>query len=250
MGGHSHWAGIKHKKGLKDQKRGKVFTRLIREITIAARLGGGDPEGNARLRKAIDDAKAANMPADNVKRGILRGTGQLPGAAYEEVTYEGYGPGGAAILCEATTDNRNRTTSEIRRLFTDRGGNLGESGSVAWMFELKGYITIKKSDTTEDQLMALALDLGAEDIRSDESDVYEVITSAQDLPKVKGGLESKGLALSSAEVTRLPKSEVPVQEKDAPKILALMDALEDHDDIKNVYSNFDIPDTVLAHLTK
>ena len=245
MGGHSHWAGIKHKKALVDAKRGKVFTRLIREITIAARLGGGSPDGNPRLRKAIDDGKAANMPTENVKRAIQRGTGELPGVTYEELVYEGYGPGGIAVLCEATTDNKNRTTSEIRRLFSQHGGNLGESGCVAWMFQSRGYLTVRKDKADEELLMNLVLEFGAEDLRTQEPEVYEIITSPQDFEKVRSGLAQRRIPVESSELTFLPQSEVQVGEKEAPRVLVLMDALEEHEDVKNVYSNFNIPDEIL-----
>ncbi|MBI4051465.1 MAG: YebC/PmpR family DNA-binding transcriptional regulator [Elusimicrobia bacterium] len=248
MGGHSHWAGIKHKKGLQDVKRGKIFTKLIREITIAARLGGGDPAGNARLRKAIEDSKAANMPMENVKRGIQRGTGEIPGAIIEELTYEGYGPGGIAILCESTTDNKNRTTSEIRKIFSSHGGNLGEAGCVSYLFRQKGYITVKKSSASEDDLMALALDAGAEDFKTDESDAYEIITSPKDFDPVIKKLKEKNISTETAEVTMLPSTEIQAGEKEATQILQLMEELENHDDIKNVYDNFDIPDKILAQL--
>ncbi|MBI4386715.1 MAG: YebC/PmpR family DNA-binding transcriptional regulator [Elusimicrobia bacterium] len=250
MGGHSHWAGIKHKKALVDAKRGKVWTRIVREITIAARLGGGSPEGNPRLRKAVDDAKAANMPADNVKRAIQKGTGEIPGVTYEELTYEGYGPAGVAVYCEATTDNRNRTTSEIRKIFENHGGKMGSGGSVAWIFQPKGYLSVKKSAASEDAVMTLAIDNGAEDFRAQESDVYEIITAPADFERVKNALSSRSIAVESGELTMLPSSEVRVEGSDAQKLLNLVEALEGHDDIKNVYANFDIPDQVLSQLDK
>lgn len=249
MGGHSHWAGIKHKKALVDAKRGKVWTRIVREITIAARIGGGSPDGNPRLRKAVDDAKAANMPAENVKRAIQKGTGEIPGATYEELTYEGYGPAGVAVFCEATTDNKNRTTNEVRKIFEDNGGKLGGSGAVAYLFQHKGYITVKKSAASEDDLMGLALEAGAEDFKGDEG-VYEIVTAPPDFDKVKAALQGKGIAAESAELTKIPSTEVRVEGPDAQKVLALIEALEAHDDIKNVYANFDIPDSVLAQLSK
>jgi YebC/PmpR family DNA-binding regulatory protein len=248
MGGHSHWAGIKHKKAITDAKKGKVFTRLIREITIAARMGGGDPGSNARLRKAIDDARAANMPSDNVKRAIKKGTGEIPGAMFEELLFEGYGPGGIAIIADATSDNKNRTTSEIRRIFSNHGGNLGESGSVGWIFENRGYITVKKSAVAEDKLMDLVLELGADDLKSDEAEVYEIFTTPQTFDAVKNGLAARKIPVESAEVTKIPKNEVPVDEATAGKVLSLINELEEHDDIKTVYANFDIPDQVLAKL--
>ncbi len=248
MGGHSHWAGIKHKKAVVDAKRGKLWTRLIREITIAARMGGADPGSNPRLRRAIDDSKAANMPADNIKRAIQRGTGELPGATYEELTYEGYGPAGVAVFCEATTDNRNRTTSEVRKIFEEHGGKLGGSGSVSYLFESKGYLTVKKSLVPEDDLLSLALEAGAEDLKAREADVFEIITAPADFERVKAALSAKGIPLDSAEVTRLPTTMVRVEGPEAQKILALVEALEDHDDVKSVYANFDIPDQVLSKL--
>lgn len=245
MSGHSKWAGIKHKKGVLDAKRGKVFTKLIREITIAARLGGGAPEGNPRLRKAIEAARAANMPADNVKRAVQRGIGELPGAMYEEMTYEGYGPGGVAVMVEVTTDNKNRTASEIRRVFSQHGGNLGEGGCVSWMFSSKGYLTVPKGSMTEDKLMGVALDAGAEDLKSDDDEVFEITVTPGDLEKVKSALEAKGMTVAQAEVTMLPKSWVKLTGHDAEQTLALMDALEDHDDVKTVHANFDIPKAVM-----
>lgn len=250
MGGHSHWAGIKHKKGLLDAKRGKVFTKIIREITIAARLGGGNPDHNPRLRKALEDAKAANMPSENTKRAIQKGTGELPGAVIEELTYEGYGPGGIAVMVEVTTDSKNRTHSEIRKIFGEHGGNLGEAGCVGFLFKRQGYLTVKKSAVAEDSLMELALDAGAEDIRSDEGDIYEVITPPESFEAVRKKLEDAKVTLESAEVTMLPSTEVQVGEKDAPKVMGLMDALEEHEDVKNVFSNFDIPDKILAQLSQ
>ncbi|MBI4248734.1 MAG: YebC/PmpR family DNA-binding transcriptional regulator [Elusimicrobia bacterium] len=241
MGGHSHWAGIKHKKAVIDAKRSKVFTRIIREITIAARIGGGILDNNPRLRKAIDDARAANMPADNVKRAIMKGTGELPGVQYEELTYEGYGPGGVAITCEVTTDSRNRTTSEIRRIFEKFGGNLGETGCVSWMFDQKGMIVIKKDQISEDKLTELVLEAGAEDLNAEDDEFYTIYTSPKDLDAVKKHLAGRELALESCELTMVPKSFVDVSGKDAEKVVALMEALEEHDDTKNSYANFDIP---------
>ncbi len=249
MGGHSHWAGIKHKKALVDAKRGKVWTKIVREITIAARLGGGNPDGNPRLRKAIDDAKAANMPADNVKRAIQKGTGEIPGVSYEELTYEGYGAGGVAVLCEATTDNKNRTTSEVRKIYENNGGKMGGAGAVAWMFQPRGYIRVPKSAGSEDSVMSLALDLGAEDFKS-ESDSYDIVTSTQDLEKVKEGLSAKNIPIDSAEATMVPTNTVAVEGEAAQRVLKLIEELEAHDDIKNVYANFDIPDNVLAQSEK
>ncbi|HBA61758.1 MAG TPA: YebC/PmpR family DNA-binding transcriptional regulator [Elusimicrobia bacterium] len=251
MGGHSHWAGIKHKKAITDAKRGKVWTKIIKEIAIAAKAGGGNPDDNPRLRSAIADAKGSNMPLENVKRAIRRGTGQEPGVVYEEITYEAYGPGGIAIIINVTTDNKNRAASEIRKLLDVRGGNMGSTGAVGWMFEQKGYISVKKADAKEDELMSLSLEVGAEDFRSPEgSDEYEVITAPQDFDSVKAKLEEKKVPLVTSEITMLPKNEVNVGEDNAQRVLDLMESLEDHDDVQKVYSNFNIPDAVLMKLEK
>ena len=244
MSGHSRWAGIKHKKAAVDKKKGKIFTRIAREISVAAKQGGGKPENNPRLRKAIEDAKAVNMPQDNVKRAIQRGTGELPGATYEETTYEGYGPGGVAIFIEATTDNKNRTTSEIRFIFSENGGNMGESGCVAWMFESRGYVTVPKTSVTEERITNLAIELGAEDIRAD-GDAYEIFTSPPDLDRMKEKLAAQKIAVETAEVSLIPKTTVPLAGDDAVRCLKLMDALEEHDDVKSANANFDIPQSVL-----
>ncbi|MBI4063834.1 MAG: YebC/PmpR family DNA-binding transcriptional regulator [Elusimicrobia bacterium] len=246
MGGHSHWAGIKHKKGLADAKRGKVFTKLIREIAIAAREGGGAVDSNPRLRKAIADARDANMPNDNVERAILRGLGKLPGATIEEVRFEGYGPGGVAVMVDGTTDNKNRTSSEIRKIFSSHGGNLAEAGAVSWVFEHKGYIEINRAKVAEDKLFELALDKGAEDVKSDEKEIYKVITQPADFETVKKALEAAGIAANAAEVTYIPKTEVTLDGGNADKMLALIEELEEHDDVKNTYANFNIPDEILA----
>ncbi|MFA7007237.1 MAG: YebC/PmpR family DNA-binding transcriptional regulator, partial [Elusimicrobiales bacterium] len=239
MGGHSHWAGIKHKKAITDAKKGKVFTKIIKEITMAAKIGGGKPDENPRLRKAMEDAKEANMPVDNVKRAIMRGTGQLPGVTYEEIMYEGYGPGGIAVLVEVTTDNRNRVFSEIRKIFEVSGGNIGSTGCVAWMFEPKGFISVKKNDAKEDELMTLALDAGAEDFKSSpDSDEYEIITSTADLEAVKKKLEDQKVPIVLTELTMLAKNEVKVGEDKAQQVVNLMNNLEDHDDVQKVHSNF------------
>ena len=240
MSGHSRWAGIKHKKAIIDSKRGKVFTRLIREVTMAAKQGGGKVESNPRLRKAIEDAKAANMPSENIKRAVQRGTGEIPGMEFVETTYEGYGPAGVAIFIEATTDNKNRTTSEIRHMFAEHGGNLGESGSVAWMFEQKGYFSIEKSAVNEDLLTNLAIELGAEDIKTDDSDVYEVTSSPADFETIKTKLQEAKIPLHTAELTMVAKNTVKLEGDSVRKCLALMDALEGHDDVKNAHANFDI----------
>jgi YebC/PmpR family DNA-binding regulatory protein len=250
MGGHSHWAGIKHKKAITDAKRGKVWTKIIKEISIAARTGGGKTEDNPRLRKAVEDAKAANMPLDNVKRAIARGTGAEPGVTYEEITYEGYGPNGIAVIINVTTDSKNRAASEIRKILDNHGGNMGSSGCVGWMFEQKGYITVAKENAKEDELMSLALELGADDFRSPEGAEYEIITSPQEFDSVKAKLEEKKVPLAAAEITMLPKNEVNVGEDKAQQVLDLMEALEDHDDVQKVYSNFNIPEAVLAKLEK
>ncbi len=248
MSGHSRWAGIKHKKAIIDAKKGKVFTRIAREISVAAKAGGGKPDSNPRLRTAIEDARAMNMPQENVKRAIQKGTGELPGASYEEVTYEGYGPGGVAVFVEGTTDNKNRTTSEIRKMFSEHGGNMGESGCVAWMFETKGLITVPKESISEDQLTTLAIDFGAEDIKSDD-EFYEIITAPHDFEVVKTKLVEAKVNLNSADVTALPKNTVALQGDDARKCLELVSALDDHEDIKNAYANFDIPKDILEKVT-
>jgi YebC/PmpR family DNA-binding regulatory protein len=239
MSGHSKWSTIKHKKGAADAKRGRLFTKLIREITMAARLGGGSPDANPRLRKAVDDAKAVNMPAENIKRAIQRGTGELPGVTYEEVTFEGYGPGGVAILIDAMTDNKNRTLPEIRTIFSKHGGNLGESGSVKFLFQKKGYIAIEKDKATEDTVMEAAIEAGAEDV-SFTDQYHEVQTSPEMFPQVKAVLEEKGLALAIAEVSMIPTTEVALDTRKAEQTVKLMEALEDHDDVQNVWANFDV----------
>jgi YebC/PmpR family DNA-binding regulatory protein len=247
MSGHSKWSQIKRKKGAADAKRGQVFTKLIKEITVAARFGGGDPEGNARLRTAIAAAKAENMPKDNIERAIKKGTGELEGVTYEEFPYEGYGPGGAAVLVEVLTDNKNRTTAEVRHIFSRTGGNLGEAGSVAWMFHKKGYIVIEKAAVGEDKLMEVVLDAGAEDIETSDKE-YEVTTDPQKLDAVKKALEKAGIKYQVAELTMYPQSTVPLDGKHAEQMLRLMEQLEEHDDVQKVYSNFDIPDTVMEQL--
>ena len=241
MSGHSKWANIRHKKGAADAKRGKVFTKLIKEITMSARMGGGDPNANPRLRSAILAAKAENMPKDNWERAIKKGTGELEGVNYEESVYEGYGPGGVAILIDSLTDNKNRAVSEIRHALSKHGGNMGESGSVAWLFEKKGYIVLEKSAIGEDALMEKALEAGAEDVRVD-GDNYEVIAEPGEFEAVKEALEQDGLALDVAEVTMLPKTMAPVDRETAEKVIRVMDALEDCDDVQKVYTNADFPD--------
>lgn len=250
MSGHSKWAGIKHKKAVIDKKRGKLWTKIVREIQIAAKIGGGKLDANPRLRKAIDDAKAANMPQDNIKRAVQRGTGELPGVVYEEVTFEGYAVGGVAVFCDGTSDNRNRSTNEVRKIFERAGGNMGAPGAVAFLFERKGYITVKKSAMEEDKLMELVLELGAEDLKSEEQDVFEVITEPFGWEKVRDALKKKGVAVETAETTMLPKTTMKVEGEKASKVLELIEALEEYDDIAHVYANFDIPDEVLATLEK
>lgn len=251
MSGHSKWSQIKHKKANTDAKRGKVFTKIVKEVSIAARLGGGDPGGNPRLRSAIESAKEVNMPHDNIKKAIMKGTGELPGVTYEESVYEGYGPAGVAIIMEVMTDNKNRTLPEIRFLLSKNGGNLGETGCVSWMFDKKGYILVSKTKAPEDTVMSVALDAGAEDMKNEpQEENYEIITLPEDFNSVKAALESAGLPVGSAEVTMLPRNYVVLDEKAAEQMLRLMDALEDHDDIQNVYANFDIPDEVAEKLGK
>ena len=251
MSGHSKWSQIKHKKANTDAKRGKTFTKIVKEISIAARLGGGDPGGNPRLRSAIESAKEVNMPHDNIKKAIMKGTGELPGVTYEESVYEGYGPAGVAIIMEIMTDNKNRTLPEIRFLLSKNGGNLGETGCVSWMFDKKGYILVNKTGASEDTVMSVVLEAGAEDMKNDPlEESYEIITQPEDFNKVKAGMESAGLTIGSAEVTMLPRNYVVLDEKAAEQMLRLMDALEDHDDIQNVYANFDIPDDVAEKLGK
>jgi YebC/PmpR family DNA-binding regulatory protein len=248
MSGHSKWSRIKRQKGATDAKRGQVFTKLIKEITVAARMGGGDPEGNARLRAAIAAAKADNMPKDNIERAIKKGTGELEGVAYEELVYEGYGPGGAAILIEAMTDNRNRTSADIRYIFSKSSGNLGEAGCVAWMFDKKGYLVVAKSAVDEEQLMELALDAGAEDIQEGEKE-FEVITDPSAFDAVKEALDQAGVQYLLAEVTMHPQSVVQLAGKNAEQMLRLMEQLEDQDDVQKVYANFDIPEGVMEQLS-
>src|SRR4051812_19140314 len=246
MSGHSKWATIKHKKGALDAKRGKIFTRLIKEITMAAK-GGGDPEKNPRLRTAVAAAKAENMPADNIKRAIQRGTGELPGVAYEEVMFEGYGPGGVALLVEVTTDNRNRTVSEIRHAFGKNGGNMGEAGSVAWMFHKKGSIVVPKSAGTEDKLTELLLEAGGEDLR-DDGDNWELITDPNAFEAVKEALAKAGIKSEHAEVGMLPQNYVKLEGQAANTMIRLLEALEDHDDVQHVWSNFDMDTKALEEV--
>src|SRR5579884_2478781 len=244
MSGHSKWHSIKHKKGAIDAKRGRAFTKLIKEITIAARIGGGDPDGNPRLRKAISDANAVNMPKDNIQRAIKKGTGELEGGQLEEILYEGYGPGGVALIVETVTDNRNRTVSEIRHVFSKNGGNMGESGSVAWMFSKKGYIIVEKDKADEDTLMSLALDAGADDFRAEDD--YEIFTAPNALDAVTEALKATGIEYQSAEVAMIPQNTVKIEGKTAQQMLKLMEAMEDHDDVQHVYANFDMEESEMA----
>ncbi len=248
MSGHSKWATIKRKKGAVDAKRGKIFTKWIKEITVAARSGGGDPAGNPRLRTAIAGAKSVNMPADNIERAIKKGTGELEGTHYEEITYEGYGPGGIAILIESLTDNRNRTTGEIRHVLTKNGGRMADAGAVQWMFTSKGVLTLSRSAIDEEALLALVLDAGAEDVDTDDPETYEVTTSPQRLEAVKAALAAKGITPISAELAKVSQNVISLGEKDADQALKLMEVLEDHDDVQRVSSNLDISSDILAKL--
>jgi len=249
MSGHSKWSTIKRKKGAADAKRGKIFTKLIREITVAARAGGGDPDGNPRLRTAILAAKAENMPKDNIDRAIKKGTGDLEGASYEEAIYEGYGPGGVAIMLETLTDNRNRTVSDVRHAFTKNGGNLGETNCVAFMFDNKGVITLAKSGVDEDQLLEAALEAGAEDVNT-EGDDFEVTCAAEDFEAVRQALEQAGFEFLVAELSMIPQTTVQIKdEKEAARVLRLMESLEDLDDVQHVYANFDIPEEIMERLS-
>jgi YebC/PmpR family DNA-binding regulatory protein len=241
MSGHNKWASIKHKKATTDAKKGKIFTKIIREIVVATKESGSQVENNTRLRKAIEDAKEANMPQDNIKKAIQRGTGEIPGDVYEEMVYEGYGPAGVALIVEVTTDNKNRTASDIRKMFSSHNGNLGETGCVSWMFERKGYITVKKSATDEETVMNTVLEAEVEDFKNEaNSNVYKIITFPSDLETVKNILKEKNIAIESAEVTMVPQIQIALKGDNAKNILKLMDALEEHDDVKNVYTNFDI----------
>jgi YebC/PmpR family DNA-binding regulatory protein len=244
MSGHSKWHSIKHKKAAADSKRGRIFTRLIKEMTAAARIGGGDPDANPRLRLAIATAKASNMPAENIKRAVMRGTGELPGVSYEDVNYEAYGPRGVALLMHVLTDNRNRTVAELRHILSRNGGNLGEAGCVGWMFEKKGYFVIEKSAVSEDKLLDVALGAGADDMRDDESN-FEVFASPENFYKIKSALESAEIPAAVAEVSMVPSNYIKLEGKDAQTMLKLMEALEDHEDIQNVWANFDIDEAEL-----
>ncbi len=247
MSGHSKWAGIKHKKAATDAKKGAVYTKLIKEITMAARDGGGNPEMNSSLRAAIAKAREQNMPSDNVKMAIKRGTGELPGVTYESIMYESYGPGGVAILIEAFTDNKNRTTAEVRNILSKKGGSMSGTGAVNWMFSKKGYILIDKKEVAEDELMNIALDAGAEDIKQDDKN-FEIFTAPADLEKVKQALQAKGVKWQTAELTMLPSSSIKLAGPEAKQVLTLIEALENHDDVQAVYANFDIPDEILEQI--
>jgi YebC/PmpR family DNA-binding regulatory protein len=245
MSGHSKWHTIKHKKGAADAKRGRVFTKIIKEITVAARVGGGDPNGNPRLRTVLAAAKSANMPKDNIEKAIKKGTGELAGVSYDEVSYEGYGPGGVAMFVQALTDNRNRTLPEIRHLFSKFGGNLGESNCVGWMFEKKGYLVVAKSAANEDTLMEVVIEAGGEDVRED-GDNWEIFTPTERLEQVREAISGKGIAVATAEVSMVPKNTVKVEGKNAQRVLAMMEGLEEHDDVQNVWANFDIDDAEIG----
>ena len=244
MSGHSKWHSIKHKKAATDSKRGAIFTRLIKEMTAAARNGGGDPDMNPRLRLAIATAKASNMPAENIKRAIMRGTGELPGVTYEDVNYEGYGPGGVAIFMRVLTDNKNRTVAELRHILSKNGGNLGETGCVGWMFDRKGYFVVEKSAVDEDKLMEIALGAGADDMRDDGSN-FEILTAPDSYDAVRAALEEAKITTSASEISMMPQNYVKLEGKSAETMLKLMEALEDHEDIQNVWANFDIDESEL-----
>jgi YebC/PmpR family DNA-binding regulatory protein len=246
MSGHSKWSTIRHKKGAQDARRGKIFTKLIKEITVSARVGGsGDPAANPRLRQAIQAAKAENMPKDNIDRAIKKGTGELEGVNYEESIYEGYGPGGAAILIESLTDNKNRAVAEIRHIFSKNGGSMGESGCVSWMFEKKGYISVEKTGTDEELVMETAIEAGAEDVREDD-DYFEIITEPGDFEAVKSAIEATEIPFTTAEVTMIPQTYNNLEGKDAEQMLKLMEALDDCEDVQRVYTNADIPEEILS----
>ena len=249
MSGHSKWSTIKRKKGANDAKRGKIFTKLIKEITIAARMGGGDPEGNPRLRSAVTAAKGENMPKENIERAIKKGTGDLDGAIYEEIMYEGYGPGGVAVLVETMTDNKNRTVADIRHFFAKSGGNLGESGCVAWMFDKKGTLTVARDGVSEEELMDLALEAGAEDV-VEEDDSFQILTAPEAFNDVVEQLEKANVKFSEATISMIAKNTIDVtEEKAARSLLKLLDNLEDHDDVQKVHANFDIPDEIMDNLS-
>ena len=243
MSGHSKWHTIKHKKGALDAKRGKIFTKLIKEITVAARTGGsGDVDSNARLRKAVNDAKGQNMPNDTIDRAIKRGTGELEGAQYDEVTYEGYGPGGVAVMVDAMTDNRNRTVAEIRHIFSKNGGNMGESGSVGWMFDKKGYIVVDKAAKSEDELFEIAIEVGADDV-NDDGEVWEILTAPENFEAVNEALKKAGVTPQAAEISMIPQNYIHLEGSEAIQMMKLYDALDDNEDVQKVYANFDIDES-------
>ncbi|MDL2268773.1 YebC/PmpR family DNA-binding transcriptional regulator [Desulfosarcina sp. OttesenSCG-928-A07] len=244
MSGHNKWSSIKHRKGAQDAKRGKIFTKLIKEITVAARSGGGDADTNPRLRAAVNAAKAENMPKDNIERAIKKGTGELEGVSYEESSYEGYGPGGAAVLVESLTDNKNRTVAEVRHIFNKYGGNMGENGCVAWMFDKKGYFGVGQT-VTEEQLMEVALEAGAEDVRETD-DGFEIITAPEDFETVKQALDNAEIAYTDEEITMLPQNMTPLSGAEAERMIKLLNAMEDCDDVQQVYTNADIPDDLVS----
>jgi YebC/PmpR family DNA-binding regulatory protein len=245
MSGHSKWSTIKHKKGAADAKRGKVFTRIIKEMTVAARMGGGDIDGNPRLRAAVAEAKASNMPKDNIDRAIKRGTGELEGVNYEELVYEGYGPGGVAIMVETMTDNTNRTTPEIRHAFEKWGGNMGTPGSVRFQFEKKGYFAVEKSAASEDKLMEVVLEAGGDDLQSDDAEVFEIYTSPETFEQVREALEKNKIATVEAKLGQIPSNYVKLDEGKSKSMMRLLEVLDDHDDVQNVWSNFDVPEDML-----
>ncbi len=245
MSGHSKWHSIKHKKAVVDAKRGNIFTKLIKEITVAARIGGGDADGNPRLRLAIQRAKDANMPHDNINRAIKKGTGELPGVSYEDACYEGYGPGGVAVLVEAMTDNKNRTVSDLRHILSKQGGNMGENGCVAWMFQKKGLILVEREQIGEDELLDIALEAGAEDMKAEEAG-YEITTTVEDFEAVKQAVEDKGITPSMAEITMIPQTTIKLEGKTAQQMLLLMEKLEEHEDVQQVHANFDISEAELT----
>jgi len=249
MSGHSKWASIKHKKGAADAKRGRLFTKLIREITVAAKAGGGNVDNNPALRTAISRANDANMPKDNIEKAIKKGTGELPGISYESSAFEGYGPGGVAIIVEVLTDNKNRAAAEIRNIFTKKGGNMAGAGSVAWIFSAKGYILINKSQINEEELFSVAIDAGAEDIKTGDKN-YEVFCDPKDFENIKEAFEKKNIKYELAELTKLPNSSIKITGSEAKQLLSLIETLEEHDDVQKVYANFDIPDEVLEEMAQ
>ncbi len=245
MSGHSKWSTIKHKKGAADAKRGKIFTRILKEMTVAARMGGGDPVGNPRLRAAVADAKAANMPKDNIERAIKRGSGELEGVVYEELTYEGYGPGGVAIMVETMTDNTNRTTPEVRHIFEKCGGNMGTPGSVRFQFERKGYFAVEKSAASEDRLMEVALEAGADDLQSDDAEIFEIYTAPEAFEQVREALEKNKIPSVEAKLGQIPSNYVKLDEQKSKQMMRLMEMLDDQDDVQNVWTNADIPEELM-----